>query len=104
MTKANPTLSKADMYDIIRSPVITEKATKLYEQNQLVFRVRLDANKNDIAAAVAALFDVKVVAVNTLRVKGKTKMFKGRPGRRSDYKKAMVTLAAGETIDVSTGV
>ncbi|MCX8501424.1 MAG: 50S ribosomal protein L23 [Alphaproteobacteria bacterium] len=104
MTRANPKLSKAEMYDIIRSPVITEKATKLAEQNQLVFRVRIDANKNDIAAAVASLFDVKVLAVNTLRVKGKRKVFKGRPGQRSDYKKAMVTLATGETLDVAAGV
>ena len=103
MTRANPKLSKAEMYDIIRSPIITEKATKLAEHNQLVFRVRIDANKNDIAAAVATIFNVKVVAVNTLRVKGKRKIFKGRPGQRSDYKKAMVTLAAGETLDVAAG-
>ena len=104
MTKANPTLSRAEMYDIIRSPVITEKATQIAEKNQFIFRVRIDANKNDIAAAVVGLFGVKVLAVNTLRVKGKRKIFKGRPGRRADYKKAMVTLAEGESFDAAMGV
>ena len=92
------------MYQIIRSPVITEKATMLSEQNQFVFRVALDATKPEIKAAVEGLFGVKVLAVNTLVQKGKTKRFKGRPGRRSDVKKAFVKLADGQSIDFTTGL
>ena len=91
-------------YDVILSPVITEKATKLTEANQVVFRVTLDATKPKIAKAVEALFKVKVKAVNTQRIKGKTKMMRGRPYRRSDYKKAVVTLAEGQQIDITTGL
>ena len=91
-------------YDFILSPVITEKATKLTEANQVVFRVTLDATKPKIAKAVEDLFKVKVTAVNTLRIKGKTKMSRGRPYRRSDYKKAVVTLAEGQQIDITTGL
>ena len=91
-------------YDAILSPVITEKATLLSEQNKVVFRVANDATKDEIAAAVEALFKVNVTKVNTLVVKGKTKRFRGRPGRRSDVKKAVVTLAEGQSIDVTTGV
>ena len=91
-------------YDIIVSPVITEKATNLTEQNKVVFRVADDASKDEIAAAVEALFNVKVTKVNTLNVKGKTKRFRGRLGRRNDVKKAIVTLAEGQSIDVTTGL
>jgi large subunit ribosomal protein L23 len=91
-------------YDVILSPVITEKATKLTETNQVVFRVALDATKPKIAKAVEDLFKVKVIGVNTVRVKGKTKAFRGRPYKRSDYKKAIVTLAEGQQIDITTGL
>jgi large subunit ribosomal protein L23 len=91
-------------YDVILSPVITEKATKLTETNQVVFRVSLDATKPKIAKAVEELFKVKVTGVNTVRVKGKTKAFRGRPYKRSDYKKAIVTLAEGQQIDITTGL
>jgi large subunit ribosomal protein L23 len=92
------------LYDVIVSPVITEKATALSEQNKVVFRVRPEATKPQIKEAVEKLFEVKVVSVNTLVTKGKTKVFRGRKGRRSDVKKAVVTLQAGETIDVTTGL
>ena len=91
-------------YDVILSPVITEKATKLSEVNQVVFRVALDATKPKIAKAVEDLFKVKVTAVNTVRVKGKQKAFRGRAYARGDYKKAIVTLAQGYQIDISTGL
>ena len=97
-------LSKERMYDLIRYPVITEKATIITEFNQVSFRVPLDANKFEIRAAVEGLFDVKVTSVNTLRQTGKTKRFRGRLGKRPDYKKAIVTLAAGDSIDITTGV
>ncbi|MET0337053.1 MAG: 50S ribosomal protein L23 [Caulobacter sp.] len=98
---AEPT---ARHYDTILAPVITEKATVLSEQNKVVFRVAEDASKDEIAAAVEALFKVNVTKVNTLNVKGKTKRFRGRAGRRSDVKKAIVTLAAGQSIDITTGL
>lgn len=91
-------------YDIILAPVVTEKSTRMSEHNQVTFRVPLAATKPEIKQAIERLFNVKVMAVNTARVKGKTKMFRGRPGRRSDYKKAMVTLAEGHKIDVTTGI
>jgi large subunit ribosomal protein L23 len=91
-------------YDAILSPVITEKATLLSEQNKVVFRVAQDASKDEIAAAVEALFKVNVTKVNTLVVKGKTKRFRGRPGKRADVKKAIVTLAEGQSIDITTGL
>jgi len=91
-------------YDVILAPVITEKATLLSEQNKVVFRVAQDSTKDEIAAAVEELFKVKVTKVNTLNVKGKTKRFRGRVGRRSDVKKAIVTLADGQSIDISTGL
>jgi large subunit ribosomal protein L23 len=91
-------------YDVIVSPVITEKATALSEQNKVVFKVRSDATKPQIKEAVEKLFDVKVRSVNTLVTKGKVKMFRGTRGQRSDVKKAVVTLEAGQTIDVTTGV
>lgn len=91
-------------YDTILGPVITEKSTLVSEYNQVIFRVPLTATKPQIKAAVEGLFDVTVEAVNTIRVKGKTKRFKGIMGRRNDYKKAMVRLAEGQSIDVTTGV
>ena len=91
-------------YDIILSPVITEKATKLTEVNQVIFRVTLDATKPKIAAAVADLFKVKVKAVNTVTVKGKKKAFRGKPFTKSDFKKAIVTLEEGHQIDITTGL
>jgi large subunit ribosomal protein L23 len=91
-------------YDTILAPVITEKATVLTEQNKVVFRVAMDATKDEIAAAVEELFKVRVVKVNTLITKGKTKRFRGILGTRSDVKKAIVTLQEGQTIDISTGL
>jgi large subunit ribosomal protein L23 len=91
-------------YDVIVSPVITEKATNLSEHNKVVFRVKPDATKPQIKEAVERLFDVKVKSVNTLVTKGKVKMFRGQRGRRSDIKKAIVTLADGQTIDMTTGL
>jgi len=91
-------------HDIILSPVITEKATKLTEHNQVVFRVAMDATKPQIAKAVEALFKVKVLAVNTVRAKGKPKAWRGKRYSRSDMKKAIVTLAEGQTIDITTGL
>jgi large subunit ribosomal protein L23 len=91
-------------YDVILSPVITEKATAQSEHNQVVFRVRNDATKPQIKAAVEKLFDVKVTGVNTLVRKGKTKRFKGTIGTQSDVKRAIVTLAEGQSIDVTTGL
>ena len=91
-------------YDVIVSPVITEKATTLSEHNKVVFRVRKDATKPQIKEAVERLFDVKVVSVNTLVTKGKVKMYRGKRGQRSDVKKAVVTLAEGQSIDVTTGL
>jgi large subunit ribosomal protein L23 len=97
-------MSQGRMYDLIRSPVVTEKSTQGSLHNQVTFRVPLDATKPEIKAAVEGVFKVKVTAVNTLRQLGKTKRFKGHIGQRSDFKKAMVTLAEGHTIDVTTGV
>ena len=98
------TLTRDQMYDIVRAPVVTEKSTMGSEHNQVTFRVPLTANKREVKAAVEGLFKVKVTAVNTIRVKGKLKRFRGELGRRSDYKKAIVTLAEGQKIDVTTGV
>ena len=97
-------LTRQQMYDTIRGPVITEKATNVSEHNQVMFRVALDADKRQVKAAVEGLFNVKVMAVNTIRMEGKTKRVRGRPGKRSDWKKAIVTLAAGQRIDVTTGI
>jgi large subunit ribosomal protein L23 len=101
---AHTRLSRQEMYDIIRSPVITEKATSASEHNQVIFRVPLAATKREVKAAVEGLFSVGVTAVNTIRVPGKAKRFRGRLGQRSDTKKAIVTLAEGSRIDVSTGI
>jgi large subunit ribosomal protein L23 len=92
------------MYQVIRAPLITEKATLLSEKNQFVFKVSEDATKPEIKAAIETLFKVKVTGVNTLITKGKTKRFKGRLGTRSDVKKAFVTLAEGQSIDFTTGL
>jgi large subunit ribosomal protein L23 len=91
-------------YDTIVGPVITEKATIASENNQVVFQVALKASKPMIKEAVESLFNVKVTAVNTMRVKGKVKRFRGLPGKRNDVKKAIVTLAEGQMIDVTTGL
>ncbi len=101
---AKPVISRETMYQTILSPLVTEKATALSERNQVVFRVRLEATKPEIKAAVEGLFNVSVLSVNTLVVKGKTKRFRGREGRRSDWKKAMVQLAEGQSIDLTTGL
>ncbi|MDB5483284.1 MAG: ribosomal protein [Caulobacteraceae bacterium] len=91
-------------YDTILAPLITEKATLLSEQNKVVFQVAPGATKEEIAVAIEELFKVKVTKVNTLVQKGKTKRFRGRPGRRSDIKKAIVTLQEGQSIDITTGL
>ena len=94
-------ISRERMYEVIRAPVITEKSTIASENNQVVFRVPLEATKPQIAEAVEALFKVKVKAVNTLRTKGKNKQFRGRVYTRSSVKKAIVTLEEGHAIDVT---
>ncbi len=91
-------------YDVILAPVITEKATLLSELNKVVFRVASNASKDEIAAAVEELFKVNVTKVNTVVVEGKTKRFRGRLGKRNDVKKAIVTLAEGQSIDITTGL
>ena len=102
--KAANTAARAYHYDVIVSPVITEKSTAASEHNKFGFNVRLDAGKQDIKAAVEALFGVKVAKVNTLVRFGKEKRFKNSISRRSDVKKAVVTLAEGQSIDLSAGV
>lgn len=97
-------VSRERMYEIIRGPVITEKATLASEHSQVVFRVALDASKPEIKTAIEGLFKVKVKAVNTLRTNGKIKRFRGTIGRRPETKKAIVTLEEGQSIDVTTGV
>jgi large subunit ribosomal protein L23 len=94
----------AQHYETILSPLITEKATQLSDENKVVFKVAMDSTKAEIIAAVEELFKVRVVKVNTLIQKGKTKRFRGRPGRRSDIKKAIVTLQEGQSIDITTGL
>ena len=91
-------------YDVILSPAITEKATLASDHNQVVFKVAADATKPQIKEAVEKLFDVKVKSVNTLRRRGKWKIFKGRRGLQSDSKRAIVTLEEGQSIDVTTGL
>ena len=91
-------------YDTVLTPVITEKSTIVAENNQIVFEVPLSASKPEIRAAVEQLFNVSVTAVNTILTKGKSKRFRGRLGRRSDVKKAIVTLKDGDTIDIATGL
>ncbi len=91
-------------YDVILAPVVTEKSTQGVEHNQLTFRVTRDATKREIKAGIEELFGVKVTKVNTLNMRGKIKRFRGRLGKRADYKKAIVTLAEGERIDITTGI
>ena len=98
------TVSRARMYEVIRSPLITEKTTNGSEFSQVTFRVSMDATKPEIKQAVEGLFKVKVKAINTVTVKGKSKVFRGRPGVRSDWKKAIVSLVEGHKIDVTTGL
>ena len=97
-------ISKERMYEVVRAPVITEKATLGSEHNQVTFRVATDATKNEIKAAIEGLCDVKVRAVNTSRMKGKVKRWRGRLGKRVATKKAMVTLEEGQSLDISTGI
>ena len=108
MSKPRPkqtiTVGEQRKYEIVRRPVITEKATLLTEFNQVTFFVALDASKPEIKAAVEDLFKVKVKRVNTIRQAGKAKRFRGRIGKRADTKKAIVTLAEGHSIDITTGV
>ena len=97
-------LDEAQMLTIIRRPVVTENSTQGSEHNQVTFRVPLEATKPEIKAAVEALFNVTVTGVNTIVSKGKTKRWKGTPYKRSDVKKAIVTLAEGQSIDVTSGI
>lgn len=95
---------KAHHYDVLQAPVITEKSTMASEHGKVVFRIKPEATKPQVKAAVEALFGVEVTSVNTTLVKGKNKTFRGRPGKRSDYKKAVVTLKDGQSIDYASGV
>ena len=101
-----PTAAAVDIrhYDVVLAPHITEKSTMLSDYNAVVFKVAGAASKPEIKAAVEALFNVSVTNVNTLVTKGKTKKWKGQPYRRSDVKKAIVTLAAGQSIDITSGI
>jgi large subunit ribosomal protein L23 len=93
-----------NLYNVIVSPVITEKATKISENNQYVFKVSINSDKKLIKQAIEKLFKVKVKGINTTKVKGKVKIFKGTKGKRADYKKAIVSLKEGENLDYSGGV
>ena len=104
MAKKQTAAADIRHYDVVRGPHITEKATMASEHNAVVFKVANDATKPQIKAAVEALFSVSVTKVNTLVQKGKTKKWKGKPYTRSDFKKAIVTLADGQSIDVTTGI
>ncbi|MGO8954300.1 MAG: 50S ribosomal protein L23 [Rhodomicrobium sp.] len=94
-------MRQEDLYDVIRSPVVTEKSTMASEHSQVVFKVAMSATKPEIKEAIERLFNVKVVAVNTLVRKGKTRRFKGVRGQQSDFKKAIVTLEEGQAIDIT---
>lgn len=96
--------AKERYYDIILAPLVTEKSTRGSEHNQVTFRVSIDASKPEIKKAVESLFEVKVKGVNTIRMNGKVKRFKGHLGQRVNWKKAIISLAEGETIDMMTGV
>jgi len=95
-------MREEELYDVIRAPLVTEKSTMVSESNQIMFKVAMSATKPDIKEAVERLFNVKVLAVNTLIRKGKIKKFRGVKGRQSDFKKAIVTLEEGQTIDITT--
>ena len=104
MSKKQANAVKAFHYDVLQAPIVTEKSTFASEQGKVIFRVKPEATKPEIKAAIEALFKVDVVKVNTNLVKGKKKMFRGRPGQRSDFKKAVVTLKDGQSIDYAAGV
>ena len=93
-----------NLYNTILSPIITEKATKISENNQFVFKVKISSNKKEIKEAVEKLFKVKIKNIKTIKIKGKNKVFKGTKGKRSDYKKAIICLKKGENIDYSGGI
>ncbi len=95
-------MREEELYDVIRAPIVTEKSTAVSENNQVMFKVALSATKPDIKEAVERLFKVKVLAVNTLIRKGKVKRFRGVKGQQGDFKKAIVTLQEGQTIDITT--
>ena len=97
-------ISKEKAYNTIIKPIVTEKSTLLLENNQVVFLVDVNSNKIDIKKSIELIFGVKVSAVNVIKVKGKTKRFKGTLGKRSDYKKAIISLPDGQSIDLSAGV
>tara|TARA_Y100000589_G_C27161537_1_gene632971 strand:+ start:741 stop:1049 length:309 start_codon:yes stop_codon:yes gene_type:complete len=97
-------ISQERMYEVIRSPVVTEKSTFISEYNQIVFNVAIDSSKREIKEAIEKLFKVKVKNVNTLRQNGKIKRFKGTVGKRPEFKKAFITLEEGNSIDVTTGI
>ena len=95
---------RKNIYNIIKNPVVTEKTTKIAENNQFVFKVDISSSKESIKMAVEKIFKVKVKSINTIKIKGKTKIFKGTKGRRADYKKAIVSLKEGENLDYSGGI
>ncbi len=95
-------MRQEELYDVIRAPIVTEKSTMVSESNQVMFKVAMTATKPDIKEAIERLFNVKVLAVNTLIRKGKNKRFRGVKGRQSDFKKAIVTLVEGQTIDITS--
>ena len=97
-------MATENIYKVILSPLITEKSTKISENNQYVFKVTLDSNKKEIKNAIEKLFKVKIKNINTTRIKGKSKIFKGTRGKRSDYKKAIISLNEGESLDYSGGI
>ena len=102
--RIDPNVSLNKAYQVILSPLVTEKSTQMSEYNKIVFSVPLGASKFDVKSSIEKIFSVKVKTVNTILLKGKVKRFKGVLGKRSDTKKAIVTLAAGNTIDLSVGV
>lgn len=97
-------MNKSKLYDIVRYPVITEKATIASSLNKYIFKVDISSNKDQITKAISEIFNVKVKSINTILVKGKTKRFKGRIGKRNNYKKAIVTLEQGQTIDLAAEI
>ena len=100
----NNNISKEKAYNVIVNPVVTEKSTTLSENNQIVFLVNINSNKINIKKSIELIYKVKVNSVNIIRIKGKTKVFKGKVGKRSDFKKAIVSLVKGQSIDLSLGV